>query len=319
MNQAYPERGRIGPRGRAPAGRDPMKRVLTKTSKRPRTSGLLAGCLAAALLGIGSSASAAAPAKTYFPTRTDDPAPDGCRKKDCSLREAVIASNARSDPFGSAGSAIVLRPGKRYVLTRRGPGEDAAATGDLDLTNGTTAVNTKKGRGGAKPAVIDGNDIDRIFDGVGLVTLERVVLRDGHARIGPGDNGDGGAIGGEPVLTLRKSRLVSNVAEGDGGAIYSANSLIVIRWTLLKGNAAAGDGGAVSGELLIRDSRATHNSAGGTGGVVSIEGASLGVSRTHLDGNRASGAGGAIFSVKPLFTVIINSTVAGNVSGADGG
>ncbi len=45
-------------------------RRLKKLSKRPRTSGLLAGCLAAvALLATASAASAV----TYRPTRTDDP------------------------------------------------------------------------------------------------------------------------------------------------------------------------------------------------------------------------------------------------------
>ena len=59
--------------------------------KLPRISGPLAGCLAAvALLATASAASA----DTYHPTRTDDPAPNGCKPKDCSLREAVIASNA---------------------------------------------------------------------------------------------------------------------------------------------------------------------------------------------------------------------------------
>ena len=76
------------------------------------------------MLAMASTASAA----TYQPTRTDDPAPNGCKQKDCSLREAVIASNAGYP----RPSTIPLRPGKRYELTRPGPGEDAAVTGDLD-------------------------------------------------------------------------------------------------------------------------------------------------------------------------------------------
>src|SRR5512132_1629426 len=105
-------------------------RRLKKLSKRPRTSGLLAGCLAAvALLATASAASAV----TYRPTRTDDPVPNGCKAKDCSLREALIAANASGTP-----ATILLRPGKRYVLTRPGLGEDAAATGDLDLTSQLT-------------------------------------------------------------------------------------------------------------------------------------------------------------------------------------
>ena len=77
-------------------------RRLEKLSKRPRTSGLLAGCLAAvALLATASAACAL----TYRPTRTDDPKPNGCKAKDCSLREAVIAGlkDLASITGGSAG------------------------------------------------------------------------------------------------------------------------------------------------------------------------------------------------------------------------
>ena len=79
---------------------------MKKPSKRSRTSGLLVGCRrAVALLAMGSTASAA----TYRPTRTDDPVPNGCKPKDCSLREAVIASNAAAP----GASTILLRPGRR--------------------------------------------------------------------------------------------------------------------------------------------------------------------------------------------------------------
>ena len=93
-----------------------MKR-LKVLSTWPRSSVLVVGCLGAvALLATASAASAV----TYRPTRTDDPRPDGCKAKDCSLREAVVASNA-----GSVPATILLRPGKRYVLTRQGAGKDA--------------------------------------------------------------------------------------------------------------------------------------------------------------------------------------------------
>ena len=176
-------------------------RRLKKLSRRPWTSGLLAGCLAGvALLATASAASAA----TYRPTRTDDPAPNGCKKKDCSLREAVIAANASGTP-----ATILLRPGKRYVLTRKGAGENAALTGDLDITSGPLTVKTEGG-GKTDPATIDANGIDRIFDG--SLTLIGVTLRDGHARTVAGDGGAGGAIRGVN-LDIRNSRLVNNIAD----------------------------------------------------------------------------------------------------------
>ena len=196
-------------------------RRLKKLSKRSRTSGLLAGCLAVvALLATASAASAV----TYRPTRTDDPVPNGCQKHNCSLREAVIAANASGIP-----ATILLRPGKRYELTRPGPGEDAALTGDLDVTApllvGTKGlIGTRQRHRGTKLAVIDGNGIDRVFD-IHATTLRLVwtVVRGGHARRTAGDDGNGGAIRGGVLKIHSKSRLVDNVADGNGGAF--ANSL----------------------------------------------------------------------------------------------
>ena len=295
----------------------------------PRTRGLLAGCLAAvAILTMASAASAA----TYKPTRTDDPAPDGCKQKDCSLREAVIASNTGYP----APSTITLRPGKRYELTRPGLGEDAAVTGDLDLTAFLTVrtkgfVRAKSGHPGAKPAIIDGNDLDRIFDvhGPGL-NLNWVVARDGHARRSAGDDGDGGAIRGGPLFLGNHSGLVSNVAAGNGGAYAVTLSPASptfsggLGMALLKGNAAAGNGGALyvngsPGKSLSVDSvRATHNSAGGSGGA--FFGGGLAIRYSTVADNRAGAEGGGIALSGPgSGGAVLWSTVSGNRAGLSGG
>lgn len=272
-------------------------RRLKKPSKRSRTSGLLAGCLAAvALLATASAASAV----TYRPTRTDDPAPNGCKKKDCSLREAVIAAN------DARGGKIVLRPGKRYVLTRKGAGENAGLTGDLDVSLGVEPfdvslgieVRTKGQRG--PMATIDANGIDRVFDG--SPTLDRVILRDGHARVTAGDKGDGGAVRGYPTVT--DSRFIKNTADARGGAIYFSRGPSAISRTTLKGNNAAGDGGAVyflqacngpENHFEFTRSRAMHNSAGGDGGAI-FSYCGLRLRRSYIGDNSARGAGGGIFS-----------------------
>ena len=229
-------------------------RRLKKLSKRSRTSGLLAGCLAVvALLATASAASAV----TYRPTRTDDPVPNGCQKHNCSLREAVIAANAGGMP-----ATILLRPGKRYELTRPGPGEDAALTGDLDVTApllvGTKGlIGTRQRHRGTKLAVIDGNGIDRVFD-IHATTLRLVwtVVRGGHARRTAGDDGNGGAIRGGVLKIHSKSRLVDNVADGNGGAFATTLSEPLFNGgmstVLIKGNHAAGSGGALYVESAPR-------------------------------------------------------------------
>ena len=301
-------------------------RRLKKLSKRPRTSALLAGCLAVAMLAMASVASG----KTYRPTRTDDPAPNGCKPKDCSLREAVIAANASGMP-----ATILLRPGKRYELTRPGLGEDAAVTGDLDLTSqlavetkGFVGRNKNKRHRGAR-AVIDANDIDRIFDvhGPGL-RLDGIVARDGHARVSAGDDGDGGAIRGG-FVKLHNSRLVSNVAAGNGGAFATTLSTTStfnggMGMALLKGNSAAGDGGAVymsgsPGRFLeiFSGVRAVHNSAGGSGGA--FFGTGLGIDGSTVADNQAGADGGGIAFSGTGSNFVTGSTVSGNRAASSGG
>ncbi len=312
-----------------------MRRLLL-TDFASILSVLLAGCLAAAtLLATASAASA----KTYRPTRTDDPAPNGCKKKNCSLREAVIAANANGR------GKIVLRPGKRYVLTRKGAGENAGLTGDLDVSLGVEPFDVNlgieirsKGRRGPM-ATIDANGIDRIFDG--SPTLDRVILRDGHARVTPSGSGDGGAVRGYPRII--NSRFINNTADGRGGAIYFSRGPSQISRSVFKGNSAASDGGAIyffqvcaggpEGHLGFGKSRATHNRSGGAGGAI-FSYCGLDVGSSYIGDNTARGPGGGIFSpgmtVPPEATTsdpsewgssleMSESTVTGNRSGYYGG
>src|ERR1051326_8761921 len=115
--------------------------------------------VAAALLALAAAPHAAA--ATFSVTRTDDPAPGACEPGDCPLREAVLAANA-----GSGGDAILL-PAGHFRLTIPGPGEDAGAAGDLDLTKRVTITGI-----GARLTVIDAQGIDRVFDVAGGITAE---------------------------------------------------------------------------------------------------------------------------------------------------
>lgn len=55
----------------------------------------------------------------------------------------------------SGGSRIDLQRATTYVLAVGGTGEDAAATGDLDVTSGISI--------GGRGATVDANGIDRVF------------------------------------------------------------------------------------------------------------------------------------------------------------
>ena len=99
---------------------------------------------------------------------------DGVCNADCSLREAVLAANAGGGFYDS----ITIPPGT-YVLTIAGPGEDAGATGDLDVTVPLTIAGA-----GAGSTIIDGNGAamsDRVLqvNNGDVFALSGVTIRNG--------------------------------------------------------------------------------------------------------------------------------------------
>ncbi|MFL6201208.1 MAG: CSLREA domain-containing protein, partial [Thermoanaerobaculia bacterium] len=116
-------------------------------------------------------------AATFTVTKTADTL-DGACDRDCSLREAITAANA-DEPTGGA-DVVVVPPGI-YVLTRTGAGEDAGATGDLDLNDQMILVGA-----GAGSAVIDGGGFDRVLDARAPAEIYGVTIRNGRV------DGDGG-------------------------------------------------------------------------------------------------------------------------------
>src|SRR5687768_14182440 len=83
---------------------------------------------------------------TFAVTATTDGGPG-------SLRQAILDANA------SPGADTVTLPAGTYTLSVAGAGEDAGATGDLDVTEALTLTGA-----GAGATTIDGNNIDRVLD-----------------------------------------------------------------------------------------------------------------------------------------------------------
>src|SRR5438094_10032224 len=102
----------------------------------------------------------------------------------CTLRAAVQEANALP------GADTIMLPAGTYVLTVGGASarcEDAAAKGDLDITDDVTIIGA-----GAPITIIDGNGIDRVFDVAAQANIRGVTIRNGNAgtttcpsRIGP--------------------------------------------------------------------------------------------------------------------------------------
>src|SRR5512132_2100312 len=159
----------------------------------------------------------------------------------CSLRAAVMEANA------SAGADTISIPAGTYTLTRApfddefnfdGAREDI---GDLDILNGDLTIVGA----GAASTIIDGGNIDRVFDinsgytfspgTPGNVRIESVTLRHGNS---PTDSfgffHSGGAIQFDGLdwntfslanitLTVVNCAITDNQAAGQGGGIASFN------------------------------------------------------------------------------------------------
>ncbi|MSO40600.1 MAG: hypothetical protein EXQ70_01645 [Solirubrobacterales bacterium] len=287
-----------------------------------RLKALLVGLATATALLFGAGS---AMAKTYFPTSVNDPIPDGCRPNNCSLREAVIAANSTPGK-----DTIVLEAGRRYELNITGIGEDAAATGDLDVSAPVTVqapkfVSTSKGRKRARPATIDGNHHDRIFDLASRLTLNRLTLQGGATSAGE----NGGAVNVDSsagILRAFNSRLLRNDSDNHGGAvaIESGAHSHLFKNVRIAENQANSDSGAVDispdpgAKVDFVDSRITDNESGGNGGGSYTDEAAVSFVRSTLSGNSSVNGGGALY--RSGGTVTVNrSTIAGNTTPASGG
>ncbi|MFL6290310.1 MAG: CSLREA domain-containing protein, partial [Thermoanaerobaculia bacterium] len=252
-------------------------------------------------------------AATFTVTKTADTL-DGACDRDCSLREAITAANA-DEPTGGA-DVVVVPPGI-YVLTRAGAGEDAGATGDLDLNDQMILVGA-----GAGSTVIDGQEADRVLDARARAEIYGVTIRNGRV------DGDGGGLlvrfnpAPQPVL-LRRSVVSGNQAGGDGGGIAAPGSLEVRDSAILE-NRAGDDGGGISGTgFKLANVTVSDNRADGSGGGLEYEvGHGEVISGSTIVFNQAEVSGGGIRAHRPLppgafAPQVYGSIVAGNFAPAD--
>lgn len=271
--------------------------------RRPIT---LIAAFAACAAMFGQAPVMRAGADTIVVTTTEDELnTDG----DCSLREAVMAVNTQAPVDACAGAPesrnIFVEPGE-YRLTIPGAGDDAGLTGDLDVLRPMQLDLTGVGQ-----AVIDGGELDRIFDihpsaYPHRTVLVGIVLRNGDAGIE-----DGGAI-----------RVSDVPCDGDVGSLRGVELFGVVVDT---NRAARGGGLHVGGcnAVEIIGSSIIRNTATDVGGGVSIEGASmLDFDTSTVSTNQAVVAGGGIWAglTQELFGWGLElSTVAGNRAPTGGG
>ena len=251
--------------------------------------------------------------------RTDDvAAASACTAapNDCSLRGAVRKANTTPgpDPF-----IITLQPATTYILTLSNANqENAAATGDLDITTSQHSVTIE---GGGSSTIIDatalngGGRRDRVFHITGsnvTAILRSLVIRNGQA----GDDGTAGTstnptaqnttrIGGGILnnggrLTLEKVTVQSCQAIGKGDSIVNEHTTL----DAFGGGLASV---AASGDVNIVDSTFTGNTASGGNGGNFNNGAGSGVK------------GGSIYFEGGTLKIDGSRIILSNAIGGNGG
>lgn len=263
--------------------------------------------IAAALL-VAAFLSASAGAATFVVDRFDDSATifDACTAApgDCSLRGAILRANQFA-------AADVVRLGSGlHALTRTGAGEDAATTGDLDLTRPVHLV----GAGPSATGITASGLGERVFEihaGADGSVLEGLAISSAQAASGAGVR----CIAGN--LALRGVRISSNLASNRGAGIEVLSDCWVTGLGLELATNIAGDegGGAyVEGVFEVFRGKVRSNSAQ-LGGGVSSRGGFVHFYGVQLSANQAT-SGGAVFAGRGTaatgFLLLEDSTVAAN-------
>lgn len=242
-------------------------------------------------------------------TTADSLAGDG----ECSLREAVLAANLDlaqdACPAGSGDDTIVL-PAGVYPLALPGRVENAALTGDLDVTASLTLTGA-----GRDFTVIDGGQLDRLFHVLSPATLRisDLTVRNGNpgTLLADPDHYGGGFLVG-PGATAHLRRVVVRDSQAfQGGGLMNNGGWVTLNETAVWDNSAAYVGGLYNtGQLVINDSAVSGNQATYYGGGV-LSNASLEMQASEISANVSGTNGGGLYIHSGTAT-LLNSTISAN-------
>jgi len=280
-----------------------------------------------------------------FQANTTEDAPDVnpgdgiCMTADgkCSLRAAVQESNAILSY-----DTILLPPGT-YTLTIPGQNEDAAASGDLDITDSVLISGA-----GKTATIIDGSGLDSVFSigegagasvaqgkasaaqapGMFLVFFNSVTIRNGVGGINAWGSGDLWVENSQVIdnsasgvwttganVALTRSTVGNNQSSANAGGVQiNAGYLTVIASSIQGNSGTVGGISADSGLLMTESTVHTNTGTAGAGGV-SLTGVGAIVNST-ISSNTGSEGGGLSTDTD---LVLLNSTVAKNTTSANGG
>jgi CSLREA domain-containing protein len=281
--------------------------------------------LAAAALLSGAAPASAAIFNVDSTADVGDATPDGTcgtGPGTCTLREAVDEANFVD------GDDVVNLPANTYKIVDDTPdNEDANAGGDFDVTDANNKL-TIDGNA-ASDTVVDGDDLDRLFDIRNSSNLELVDLT---ATDGTAGSGGGIQVDGFPSsLALTRATVSNNLATSSGGGIYltsgsaltTLDALTATDSTIADNDAASGAGiyNTSSDGIALTDTAVTGNDATGSGGGLNLTGSEgLTLMRTTVSGNTAGNNGAGMNNSSDSDPeTLTNSTIADNTAANNGG
>lgn len=269
----------------------------------------------------------AVPATFTVNTTLDEVTPGNGKQ---SLREAINRANTTD------GADVVVVPAGVYKIQLA-----PLLGGDFDITDTLTIQGA-----GAGKTVVDGQQLDRVFDVAGSapsstkVVFQGLTIRNGNVagdgggiRVGNADlvvrdcavtgnraslTGGGISDGAEPGtgdVRVVRTRVARNVAGTNGGGIFAVSSPLTVNESRVRRNlASAGGGGIYASTATLTSSTVSGNTANQGGGV---NAGTVTLSGCTVSGNAASTSGGGISTGGTV--TLINSTVSGNTAGTGGG
>jgi len=272
-----------------------------------------------------------AQARIYVITDTSD------TTKVTSLRGAIIDANRHG-----GNNTIMLGQQRRrltYRLTLSGADEDAARTGDLDITRGNLTIT-----GTGLSVVIDATGLgDRVFQvsSNARLTLLNLTIKGGTAA----GSEQGGAIFNSGTLSIQNCSIVGNLSGNggfsvigfglpgaDGGGIYN-EGFSRLDNCIISGNTAGagagpdnfglgangGNGGGIynSGSMVLNNCTISANS-GGQGGVGSLPSGWISIGAPGGPGGDG-GCGAGIYNAGEMELNFCTVNGNGGGDGGDGG
>jgi uncharacterized repeat protein (TIGR01451 family)/CSLREA domain-containing protein len=262
-----------------------------------------------------------------FTDAVDDNPGDGfCHTaaNNCTLRAAIQEANAWQGPD-------IIRLGiGTYTLSIAGRNENAAATGDLDISDSVKIYGVDKSL-----TVVDGGGVDRVFDVVATsaaVTLANLTVRNGLIT-DPGDacaasyvTEPGGGVRNSGSLTISDSNIQNNNHKcSGGGGIANESGDVTLNYDIVQGNQANAGAGINQnfGFLAVNHSLIFNNTAVGAGGGIHAFNGITQITDSIIDSNKGplgqNGLGGGLDNEGSSAMTVTGSTVSRNQSGLGGG